>query len=1101
MFRQISIGAAAVFTAGMVAVGCGSDGDSFVQGSSGDTGNTDPTGFVFAGPGTGLAPDGGGVSPDGTNVDKFRAIYNENKGSSDGASAGDCSAVVLFTTDDGRTFVTHYNASTITPPVELEATDHAAGNNNSFLIDSAVVSFLQLSGYENSVATADVQNAIRQNNGMIVLAMAGTTSLQDPTLNISKLGGANRGVHTGLWTWLFNPAFRGLEQTTASTTNPVGSVTAATSPYYNGVTSSFRFGWQNNAGPEVALNVGGTLVPAVTGGIDSPLVAGFSNEDSPRADVLSFGLVTDGNQRQQSYEGPTGTFTVNSNAFGRSQTFAQGTGATALTALAPSGNSISTGEAVSVLGLVYTQVVTSLDQGTTNTNLFFGGSTVAAFMSPFNLNTLQFETIQRINPPTSSTNRVVAYDPNFGSYNNVLLLRYTEDTPSSDVVGFDPYAPEGSETILHKAVLRQTSTGSASLGSSQDLATRVTTTGLHRQYDLAIPTPTSQNNQEQETQDYDLDGTIVYGRDEGLAETVIFFTTSDATFSGGQEDTGTGTGNVDTALYCALLTQTDFTGNGATGSTDGDLVGGTTNPLLISRHDSDDTTTTLPFSDAVEAASSVMNRTGEYIHVAYVQREGSQTGGVSTAGSITRRRTLKDVVYQTVRFGGTPVAFTSRFSTPFEVSDPTSGAGTTTALNNGRLSQDTEPFLPVNGYAFEGGIDYRCGFQSNSNVMWALWEQSDGTEDRLFVRALAVTLGTPPTISSTNVTVEIDELTTEQTVSDAADTVPGTVGLERNQFNFLNGGIKAGNGNTGTTVNANSTSDTTVGAADAPSVGLVNVQSCDLGTAGAQTGASNGGLFLSYVKVTDNTRPSFLVSVTNPTSADGDGFDAAVFANAVLVGSAADLGRVAIDNGFNEDDLNAGSAISTGSDIFRVIPAGGQTDITTGNQPNLIYVFFTEPTQSNTDNLTSDGFFERTFDAAGLFRVGTSTGLATDFQQSFFPSAASATFAAPSRLDHTTGGDVESLIGSATSGNQVAVVFREDEHDWLNGSSDGRTFFSQGGATNPFLMDKERTQNIVKSTITTCENSSCDIANVIYMLSKRDQGLNRRFSFGGKNGI
>jgi hypothetical protein len=1097
MFRQISIGATAVLTAGMIAVGCGSDGDTIISGSSGDTANTDPTGFVFAGPGTGLAPDGGGVSPDGTDVVKFRAIYNENLGSSDGASAGDCSAVVLFTTDDNRTFVTHYNASTITPPVELEAVDHDA--NSSFFIDSAVVSFLQLSGYENSVATADVQNAIRQNDRMIIVAMAGNTSLQDPTLNITKTGGANRGVHTGLWTWLFNPAFRGLEQTTASTTNPVGSVTAATSPYYNGVTSSFRFGWQNNAGAEVALNVGGTLVPAVTGGID-PVTPGtqglLDNTDSPRSDVLSFGLVTDGNQRQQSYEGPS-TSSFTNNFGGRSQTFAN-LGATA--ALAPSGNSISPGEAVSVLALVYTQVVTSLDQGTTNTNLFFGGSTIAAFASPFNLNTLQFETIQRINPPTSSTNRNVAYDPDFNSYNNLVLFRYREDTPSSDVVGFDPYAPEGSETILHKAAFRQTATGSAALGSSQDLATRVTTAGLHRQYDLAIPTPTAALNQEQETQEY-LDDRGVYGRDEGLAETVIFFTTSDATFSGGQEDTGSGVGNTDTAIYCALLTQGDYTTNGGTGSTDGDLVTGTTNPLLVSRHDSDDITTTIPFSDAVEAVETQINRTGDYVHVAYVQREGSQTGGVSTAGSITRRRTLKDVVYQAVRFGATPVALPSRLSTPFEVSDPTLGAGTTTTFNNGRVSQDAEPNLPVNAYAFEGGIDYRCGNQSNSNVMWALWEQSDGTEDRLFVRALAVTLGTPPTISSTNVTVEIDELTTEQTVSDAADTVPATVGNERSQFNFLNNGIANGNGSA--VVNAASTSDTTVGAADNASVGLLRVQSCDLGTAGAQTGASIGGLFLSYVKVTDNTRPAVLIFGPGVTAADGDGFDAAVFANAVLVGAAADLGRVAIDNNFNEDDLSiAVGNLSTGSDIFQVIPAGGQTTdtVTTVNtQPNLIYVFFTEPTQSNTSDSTSDGFFCRTFDAAGLFRAGTSTGLAADFQQSFFPSAASATFAAPNRLDHTTGGDVESLIGSASAGNQVAVIFREDEHDWLNGSSDGRTFFSQGGATNPFLMDKERTQNIEgKSTITTCENGSCDDANVIYMFSKRDQGFNRRLSLGSR---
>jgi len=270
-------------------------------------------------------------------------------------------------------------------------------------------------------------------------------------------------------------------------------------------------------------------------------------------------------------------------------------------------------------------------------------------VSPFNLNTLQFETISRINPPTSSANRNIAYNPDFGSYNNLVLLQYREMTPAFNVTNFDPYGIVGDETILHKAALRQIATGSSALASSQDLATRVTTAGLHRQYD-----PAATFTQEEESQDYDLDGTLVYGRDEGLAETVIFFTTNDNTVGGGQEDTSGASGNQDTALYAALLTQSDYTTSGGTGSTDGDLAGGataTTNPLLISRHDSDDTLTTIPFSDAVEAASSAMNRTGEYIHVAYVQREGSQT----TTTAITRRRTLKDVVYQTVRFGGTTV--------------------------------------------------------------------------------------------------------------------------------------------------------------------------------------------------------------------------------------------------------------------------------------------------------------------------------------------------------------------------------------------------------------------------------------------------------------
>ena len=342
MFRQISFGAAAVLTAGMIAVGCGSDGDTIIQGSTGDINNTDGTGFTPVGA-SNLAPDGGGLSPDGTDCTDFRVIYNENKGSSDGASVADCSAVVLFVTNDGRTFVTHYNASSITPPVELTATDHnntlsSAGN---FDIQAACVSFLNTSGYENSAATADLVNAVRGNNGMVLLTMSGRTSAVSSANSVNSIG-TSFGVHTGLWSWLFNPAFRGTEQLFASTTaNLVGSIpaTATTSQYYNAPTNEFRFGWQRNAGAEIARN-SGSLTPAITGYIDGG-AAGTSPEDVPAANVLSFGHVTDGNQREQSYN-----INDTANVGGTPGRIVAANGQ-------PGSNSISPGEAVNVLSLVY----------------------------------------------------------------------------------------------------------------------------------------------------------------------------------------------------------------------------------------------------------------------------------------------------------------------------------------------------------------------------------------------------------------------------------------------------------------------------------------------------------------------------------------------------------------------------------------------------------------------------------------------------------------------------------------------------------------------------------------------------------------------------
>ena len=59
--------------------------------------------------------------------------------------------------------------------------------------------------------------------------------------------------------------------------------------------------------------------------------------------------------------------------------------------------------------------------------------------------------------------------------------------------------------------------------------------------------------------------------------------------------------------------------------------------------------------------------------------------------------------------------------------------------------------------------------------------------------------------------------------------------------------------------------------------------------------------------------------------------------------------------------------VAGGVDVFKVVPVGVNSQIGTGvvSQPNLIYVFFTEPTQAST-GATSDALYERTFDAGGL---------------------------------------------------------------------------------------------------------------------------------------
>lgn len=1042
MFRQISFGAAAVLTAGMVAVGCGSDGDTIIGGSSGDIFNQDGTGFTTIGSNN-LAPDGGGLSPDGTNATDFRVIYNENSGSSDGSSTADCSAVILFTTDDGRTFVTHYNASSITPPVELQATDHGS---SAFDIQSACVSFLNTSGYENSGASADVVNAVRQNNGMILLVMSGRTALSSNTASLNNVGTAF-GVHTALWSWLFNPAFRGTEQLFSTTTaNLVGSIpaTATTSRYYNSPTNEFRFGWQRNAGAEIARN-SGTATPVVTGAITG---AGFSGVSS--ADTLSYGLVTDGNQREQVYKGETASGTpgrkVGSNAS------------------ISSTNTISPGEAVNVLALVYTQIVTSKDLGTgfdADAGAgagSFGGSTTALFNSSFNLASLSFETISRINPTGTTRFHNVNYQSTFRSYNNLAVVVYEEGSPSQ-LANSDNYATgQTVETVVQKIAFRQSTTGGATAATPQDLSVRPASLGVHTEFN-------SDSSTAQTVETGSLlssTATMIYGRDEGLLDTVIFFAANDGSIAGGQDDTSNTSGNTDRSLYAALLTQQDYT---VANTTDGDLVTATNNPLLVSRHNNFDLFTTTPendeYSDAVAAEGTLISRNGDYILVGYTQNEGAEA---ATSGNITRRRTLRMVAYQTNRSGSNP-AFATRFSTPTEISNPAaySGSGVSSvALNNGNVANN-ETHLPVNAWEFEGAIDYRCGFQSNTNVVWALWEQSDGSEDRLFVRPVTVVnTTTPPTISTTTNTTEIEEASGERVPTTAFKTNPSVNTFDRNDVAFVQGGLPDGS-------------------SSAPSYGIGNVESCDLGTAGAQTGATTGGLFLAYVKTTDDTVPTIVVGTTNTVTGDSDGTDRGVFANGVLL-AGTELGRVVVDNNFNEDD-NSSTSLTTGNSIFRLQPVGqANTQLGTSSQPNLTYILFTETEQAADSG--SDALYLRTFDNQ-LFRGGSSTGAATDFNASFVPATGTGG-TVPLRLDHLTGGNVESLVGTTTSGNRIGLIFLEDDHDWLQATSDGRSVLTQGGAPNPFLLDQDRSTKVQRSKAFTCENDNCDTVNVIYIAIKDD---------------
>lgn len=1069
MFRQISIGAAAVLTVGLLAAGCSEDGDTIISGGTSELNNSDAFGATSIASNN-LAPDGGGMSPDDTSVNGERVIWCCDAPDSDGPSDADGSAILLFTTTDGRTFASHYNGQSLTPPVELEANDHNQGS--AFNINAAVALCLQTASYENAQASTDTINQVRENDGVWLLVMSGQTSFEDPRTTQTQLIKGLRGRHIGLWSWIVDPSKRGTASVFVDgVTNTIGSL-PATSPR-NG---EYRYGFQVNAGDEIAAGFGSATTsprsgatPANRGGVLP------TDPATPASDVQVFGLISDGISGQATYSGGTG---ASSTTGGR---------AVATTGGGPTSSDYEGGENTNVVHLYYTQTVTSNNLGGGFVNSVHGGTRIAGFQSGFNLATLTFGAVGEVLPTTRVTDNAapanaglqmfVDTDPNgvstsFLTYNQFLFFPYT-DLTLNNTVGGDPYLSLDGETIIAKAVVRQDSSGGSTLLATQDLTTRNGTLGAH---DLISRTTFS--NAETQTFISDDESQSIYGTDEGLADTTIFYIGSDNTQTGGIDDTAAFTGNSDDMLLAANFTTLDVTV--ATGAQDDVLLAGsstTSSGFLVSAHDQDldassgSASSVVEFDDGVSDVSLRMDRAGRYVAAAYRQNQGA-----STTTNFTQHTALMARIYQVVRFGGAAVAFTSRFSNITQVSQ----TGATVEVNDVSATQITDA-LSVQGYTFQDYLGYRCGVQSDADIMWLIWDQSDGTEDRLFVRPLITVVGATGTPlvntagTATSNVVELEDAAGQAVSGDDHDTLPGTAGGEINSFNFINNSID-------------------------------EVLSCDLGAAGSSTGTQTlGGLFLAFVKVTDATSPSFFSS-TSTNLGDADGFDADVIAVAVLPGASDELNRVVIDNGFNEDaddstprafasNLNSGGGdltgtnLRTGEDVFELVVTDPTTDITTiDNGSDAIVVLWTEPT-ARSNGTGSDGLFAVKFasDAfASTINGNTSTGSATDFANAFVPDL----LLLPNRLDHLTGGDVTGLVpgdNPTTAGSNVGVLFLEDSRIWAQGSTDGgATWLTSSGAPDPALVDNDTTSNVIASEVSVCWSDDCEATDGILAFRKFD---------------
>jgi hypothetical protein len=420
MFKQVGIGAAAVLSIGLLAAGCGSDGDTIVTGANGNLlQNTDASPFSGF-QANNLAPDGGGFSPNGVSVEEWTVTFNCDCPDSVGAFNGDGSAIVLFEvndfsngSNDDRVYASHYDGTGFTPPVELSGDDRDDTVDPN--LDSYVVLPLNTSNYQSgNTSTATEINQVRDNSGNWLIMGEFTTQFRTPNLDFSgahQLTSNNKGARRTVASWVWVSSLRAEAITTS---NKVG-----------GVTQPFRYGFQQLGTIIPVKFQGGSVTSAnvnaggSAGTIPSTTAAALI--DIPACHVTSYGLLSDGFCGETCFDGRALPFLNDSNlATAALDVTTGGNNTTAFThavpmitstagngdvmalqagSLAALNDSIYTvGEDVSQVVAVWTQVASSISGGGSiiNTGNATDGGTIGGHelqlrYRTFNLATLTWE--------------------------------------------------------------------------------------------------------------------------------------------------------------------------------------------------------------------------------------------------------------------------------------------------------------------------------------------------------------------------------------------------------------------------------------------------------------------------------------------------------------------------------------------------------------------------------------------------------------------------------------------------------------------------------------------------------------------------------------
>jgi hypothetical protein len=1155
VFRKLCFGAAAVLSVGILAVGCGDDGDTIIIGGGTELNNSDALGGSSIASNN-LADDGGGLSPNGTDVDGLRIVWCCDSASSDGNFSGNNDAMVFFTTNDGtdrRVFATNYNGSSFTPPVELKAEDR--NEQVAVDLDAVVAVCLTTASYAGATGATNVAT-IRSNAGNWVIAMPGTTFFADPRLSAAEnFSGGLVGPRQTIWSYVWLRAQR--------------DVALTSSMLVGGVARDFRYGFQETGNEIVptAFRAGGYT----GGGAFYPnSTINVAPTASPANDVTSFGMITDAWQGQASFggnrlpyngtiAGPSAAATTYNDALYRG------------------------GEDMSILSIYYTQVANSMSGGGSvsdpNGNAFSGGAEIKHFQGSFNLETLAWETPAEIanepaqrNAGTANNRAGTAPFCNFHVYNNILFYKYMDaslnTTSGTGFGGSNPLSMVGvnnafgydntggnegagingsavmAEEIIAKLVWQDDGDGTSSpvAASHQDLSFNNSAAGLH---DLTNPSTNAGFGNitsvapNREIQNFNLaagdvnsgelgrGGRFIFGPDEGLVDIAVFYTSADNTRVTARGD------NIDRFLACATL------------NPDGTFVTSTTNPSQVSAHEEDHQETYLAGQNATsssrataggqhdledpllgfgtrfngqagsgrnvggQAAGSAwffdacMSRTGEYINVLYIQDAGvsvfDTTGGFAQA--------LHVVTYQTFRSGTGTTGGTAvqpnhdvRFAGPTRVSATSLGSDDISIRNT-----SPNPNLVGTNGGISGG---NTGLYDHAETVtsWNTLPVNSAT----WQGKLGYRLGFQSNRNIMSVLYEQSDSTEDRLFASQITVTLGTTGTPTHaattplEFDATATVVGHDNFDATNTANANSfTTRDTFRFLDGDVNVFSSVMSCDLG---ADSAGAGGGILVVYHKVVDGT------------SSDNDHGDSNVIAVRVAPGQTA-IGagdRAIISRNLNENaaipaapapmtnpipqftSSNSGtSSVAWDARVLKLVCVANNTDIVNNADysGNGVYIYMTDSRSQNNNDPT--GLFTRKHETDE--RRNAQTALGPNIGDRMVPLAAIAvsdpTYAEPARIDHLQSNNVTQLQ-CCQAGESVLLTFMQENHIWGQVTADGLTYLASGGAPNPALVDNDSSADIgTFNVLSCCEDSNGDSRDSLLGFSKDDVDQDERLRF------